>query len=155
MEMKQSCQHQQLGSLVSALSTAGLLPFPTAEEYCGSVASLAEKVRALRIVRFRLPNTPPHLDSHSNCGINHKEAVDCAMGEAARLPGDIVQQLEFRARKSGAYSPELFKDIKDTEGCSASPVSMFEGMRLDHVYFKQVMDSHASVGDIALEIKAH
>ncbi len=144
VELKQSCQHQQLGSLVSGLSATGLLPFPTAIEYRGSVTALAEKVLALKVLRFKLPGTPAHLDGHMNCGINHHEAVENVMGEDAHLTTDITDELQLRAQKSGAFTPEMFETVKHGEGRATSPGSILEDLRLDDVHFKQVTDDAVS-----------
>lgn len=143
-ELRQSCQHQQLGSLVSALSGNGLLPFPTASEYRGSVADLAKKVRTIKVLRFKLPGTPPHLDGHINCGINHQEAVDKALAEEVQLTGEIMEQLKLRGLKSGAFTPRLFKEVKNTDGRARSPGSIIEDLRLNHVHCKQVTDDSVS-----------
>ncbi|KAK4034859.1 hypothetical protein C8A01DRAFT_38683 [Parachaetomium inaequale] len=139
LELKQSCQHLQLGSLMSALATAGLLPFPKASEYRGSVADLAEKVRAIKVARFKLPGVPPHLDGHNNCGIEHEEAVDSAMREDAQLTPEVINQLKLRAQKSGAFSRELFQSLQDTDGMVATTESILKSLRLDALHFKQVV----------------
>ncbi len=151
IELKLSCQHQQLGSLVSSLSSVGLLPFPSADEYRGSVAALAEKVRAINVVRFKLPGTPPHMDSHINCGINHREAVDKTMGEAAELTSEITEQLKLRAQKSGVSTLESLKEVKNEEGQPTTPGFSLEDLRRDGVHFKQVTDD--SVSELGVEIK--
>lgn len=110
-DLKQACQLQQLGSLVSGLTAVGLLPFPVANEYRGSAADLAEKVKDIKVARFKLPGTPPHLDTHINCGIKHKDAVKMIMTANTDLSGDIIQQLTLRAKKSGAFSDVLFRDL--------------------------------------------
>ncbi len=143
-ELKQSCQHQQLGSLVSSLSGVGLLPFPSADEYRGSVAALAEKARAIKVLRFKLPGTPPHLDSHINCGINHREVIDKVMGEDAELTSEIAEQLKLRAQKSGASAPETFEDVKKEEGQATTSGTFLEDLRRDDVHFKQVTDDSVS-----------
>jgi hypothetical protein len=140
MELKQSCQHLQLGSLMTSLSIASLLPFPIAKEYRGSVADLAKMVRALKVARFKLPGTPPHLDSHCNCGIDYEEMVDGVMREKAQLPVDVINQLKFHARKSGAFRPELFQDLEDPNVQDASPERILKQLRLSPVHFKQVFD---------------
>ncbi len=150
-ELKQSCQHQQLGSLVSSLSSIGLLPFPSADEYRGSVATLAEKVRAINVVRFKLPGTPPHMDSHINCGINHREAIDKTMGKAAELTSEITEQLKLRAQKSGVSTLESFKEVENKERRSTTPGSSLEDLRRDDVHFKQITDD--SVSELGVEIK--
>ncbi|KAK4150650.1 hypothetical protein C8A00DRAFT_46006 [Chaetomidium leptoderma] len=138
VDLKQSCQHQQLGSLVSALSIAGLLPFPTAQEYPGSVATLAEKVRAIKVIRFKLPNTLPHLDGHINCGINHEEAVDSTMGEDVHLTEAVIRQLRLRAEKSGALITDGVEDAS----------TILEDLRLDCVHFKQVTEEDTKAEDL-------
>jgi hypothetical protein len=144
LELKQSCQHLQLGSLMSALAAAGLLPFPKASEYRGSVADLAEKVRAIKVARFKLPGVPPHLNGHNNCGIEHEEAVDSAMREDAHLTPEVINRLKLRAQKSGAFSPELFQSLQDTDGMVTTTESMLKELRLDAVHFKQVVKDAVS-----------
>jgi hypothetical protein len=134
VELKQSCEYQQLGSLVSGLSAAGLLPFPTAGEYRGSVVALAAKVWAIKINRFKLPGTPPHLDGHHMCGINHKETVESAMKEDVKLTSGIIEELNIRGLKSGAFVPNLFKDC---EGEAKTPLAIHRDLRLNSVYYKQ------------------
>ena len=138
-DLKESCQLQQLGSLVSGLTTVGLLPFPAPEEYRGSVVDLAEKVWAVKVARFRIPGTPPHMDSHINCGINHNEALKRIMCKDAQLNGDIIRQLRIRAHKSGAFSEELFRDLKEVEERYPSSEPM-EYLHLNTIHFKQVTD---------------
>lgn len=138
-EVRESCQHQQLGSLVSALSSAGLLPFPNADKYHGSVAALAKTALAIKVTRYKVPGVAPHLDCHSNCGINHMEAVNTAMREEIRLGGEVIQQLALRARKSGAAVAELFRDMEGTDGRRTSP-AVVENLRLDRVHYKQMVD---------------
>ncbi|EAQ84748.1 predicted protein [Chaetomium globosum CBS 148.51] len=139
-ELKQSCQHLQLGSLMTSLATTKLLPFPTTKTYKGSVAVLAERVRAIKVARFKLPGTPPHLDSHCNCGVDYEEMIDSAMREKIQLPADIINQLKFHARKSGAFRPELFQDIEGPNGHETGLEPILKELRLSPVLFKQVFD---------------
>ncbi|KAL2257538.1 hypothetical protein VTK26DRAFT_9507 [Humicola hyalothermophila] len=141
-ELKRACQLQQLGSLVSGLTAAGLLPFPRADEYRGSVAVLVQKVKDIKIVRFRLPGTPPHMDSHINCGINHKESVNVIMGGEIHLSGSVIRQLRIRALKSGAFCGELFRDLEKIEGQDAGSHPV-EDLRRNILYYKQVMDLYS------------
>lgn len=143
MELKQSCQHLQLGSLMTSLSTGGLLPFPKAKEYRGSVADLAEMVRTIKVARFKLPGTPPHLDNHCNCGIDYEETVDSLMREKTQLPVDVINQLKFHARKSGAFRSELFQDLDDPNVQKDSPERILKELRLSPVHFKQVFDTES------------
>jgi hypothetical protein len=151
-EVRESCQHQQLGSLVNGLSSAALLPFPSADKYHGSVAALAETVLALKVTRYKVPGVAPHQDCHSNCGIKHVEAVNSALREDIRLDKEVVQQLGLRARKSGAPVAELFRDMEGTDGRRTSP-PVAENLRLDRVHYKQVIQGRVSGDDVAKEIK--
>jgi hypothetical protein len=149
-EVRESCQHQQLGSLVNALSAAALLPFPSADKYHGSVAALAETVLAIKVTRYKFPGVAPHQDCHGNCGIKHTEAVNSAMREDIRLDKEIVQQLGLRAQKSGAPVAELFRDMEGTDGRRTSP-AVVENLRLDRVHYKQVIQGAVSGDDVKLE----
>ncbi|KAK4099428.1 hypothetical protein N658DRAFT_560353 [Parathielavia hyrcaniae] len=106
---KHACIHQQLGSLMVSLSTAGLLPFPGADRYRDSVASLAYAVRTLTVNRFEQPGALPHQDGHINCGIRHREAVENALSEDAQYPGEIIERLMIRGHRTGAYNSQRFR----------------------------------------------
>ncbi|GAB1316163.1 hypothetical protein MFIFM68171_06373 [Madurella fahalii] len=106
------CENQQLGSLVRSLKTGGLAPCPTADEYRGRVADLAQRVKSVKVTNLRMAKKAPHLDSHANCGIHHKEAVESIMHEDARMSREIVQQLKARAQMSGAFNEEGFKKLE-------------------------------------------
>ncbi|KAK3292355.1 uncharacterized protein B0H64DRAFT_365203 [Chaetomium fimeti] len=143
MGLKQACQHLQLGSLMTSLATARLLPFPAAKEYKGSVADLAKMVRAIKVSRFKLPGIPPHLDSHTSCGIDYEEVVDGVMREKVRLTVDIVNQLKLHAQKCGAVGPETFQDLEHLDGEVASSESILKSLRLNPVHFTQVLDTES------------
>ncbi|KAK3349622.1 hypothetical protein B0T25DRAFT_610517 [Lasiosphaeria hispida] len=138
-DIKEQCQLQQLGSLLSGLTVARLMPLPSPEKYNGSVSELAGKLEKIKVGHFKLPNTKPHSDTHSKCGIHHKQAVADAMPAFVQLSGKIIQQLKTRAEKSGAFSNELFQDLREMEERDPSPEPK-EDLVLDGRHFKQVED---------------
>lgn len=139
VELKEACQLQLLGSLVVGLTACGLLPFPSLDSYRGSVADLVEKLQGIKIARFKLPGLPPHLDGHMNCGIKHKDSLKTITGENAKLGGDVIQELKVRARKSGAFRAELFKELEEMEACVAVADASEDVMFSRNIfYFKQV-----------------
>lgn len=110
----EACEYQQLGSLIISLKAAGLHPLPSADQYPGKVIDLARKAQAIKVSRWRIPGTPPHLDGHIRCGITHKEAIEEILRRGVRMSHEIVQQLEAKAKKSGAYTLNLdaFQKLK-------------------------------------------
>lgn len=138
-DLKESCQFQQLGSWMSGLIATGLLPFPTPKSYSGSVAELVEKLQRIKLSRFKVPGTPPHLDSHINCGMNHKENLNAIVSEHAKLSGNIIQQLRLRSLKSGAFSEELFRELRrmDEKDPGMEPT---EALHRESIHFKRVTD---------------
>ncbi|KAK0707707.1 hypothetical protein B0H67DRAFT_495276 [Lasiosphaeris hirsuta] len=138
-DIKEQCQLQQLGSLLSGLTGAGLMPLPNPDKYNGSVCELAGKLEKIKVGHFKLPNTKPHSDTHSKCGSHHKQAVADAMPPLVQLSGKIIQELKIRAEKSGAFSIELFQDLRDMEERDPSPEPK-EDLAVNGTHFKQVED---------------
>ncbi|KXX78802.1 hypothetical protein MMYC01_205644 [Madurella mycetomatis] len=101
-----------LGSLVTSLRAGGQAPFHTADKYQGRVADLAQRVQAVRVSRFKIPGTVPHLDTRMNCSLTHKEAVENVIHEEAKISSEIFQQLKIRAQKSGAFDEEAFEKLE-------------------------------------------
>ncbi|KAK3332318.1 hypothetical protein B0T19DRAFT_473232 [Cercophora scortea] len=138
-DLKEACQLQQLGSLYSGLTIAGLMPFPDPEEYKDSASNLAKKLLGVKAIRFKLPGVLPHNDTHFDCGIKHKEAVNEIMKKSVQPSGAVIQQLKIRAMKSGAYSDELFKELKGMEERDPSPEPM-EDLHDDKTLYKHTDD---------------
>lgn len=111
-EVREMCEYMQLGSLVTSLRTGGLTPFPTVDQYEGSVADLAQRVQAVKVSRFKMPGTVPHLDTHINCGVPLKEAVEHIMQGNAKMSREVFQQLKTRAKKSGAFNEKAFENLE-------------------------------------------
>ncbi|KAK0616781.1 hypothetical protein B0T14DRAFT_434907, partial [Immersiella caudata] len=136
---KEQCQLQQLGSLIKGLKAAGLVPFPEAENYHGSVQDLAAKFEAIKVRHFKLPGAKPHQDSHGSCGIQHSQAIDDALSGVVPLTGFFVQELKDRAKRCGAYTEQLFNELKDMEERNPSPIPE-EDLREDGTHYKQLED---------------
>ncbi|KAK3682277.1 hypothetical protein B0T22DRAFT_387018 [Podospora appendiculata] len=138
-ELKDACQNLQLGSLFSGLTGADLMPFPAPEAYRDSVVNLASKLLGVKAMRFKLPGVLPHNDTHFDCGIKHKEAVNQIMKKAIQLSGAMIRQLKIRAMKSGAYIDELFKELKEMEERDPCPEPM-EDLHDDKTLYKHADD---------------
>ncbi|KAK4237317.1 hypothetical protein C8A03DRAFT_34730 [Achaetomium macrosporum] len=141
---------QQLGSLMSALAAAGLFPFPAVEKCHISVVEAVKDLEEIKVGRFKMPHTLPHLDSHIGCGIRHKEVIKSAMNEDIPLTHWISQQLIARARKSGAFSEEVFKEIKGMQEAIVIPDSTIKDLGAGDRRSKQVMAVDDSVPDLKL-----
>jgi len=139
-ETKEMCQLQQLGSLIKGLTASGMLPFPQAEQqYKGSVQELAKTLEVIKVSHFKLPGVKPHQDTHGSCGIQHIQAIREAKSGAVELTGYFIQELKERAKKSGAFSEELFRELKGMEERNPSPVPE-EDLREDGMHYKQMED---------------
>lgn len=143
-ETKEQCQLIASASLMRGLVGAGLMPVPKPEEYTGSVDELAKKLLGLKVAHYKLPGAKPHQDSHHNCGIQHAEAIKAAMAQDVELSGVFIQALKERAKKSGAFTQELFKDLKPMEDRNPSPIPD-EDLRSDVVHYKQEEDFDGAV----------
>jgi hypothetical protein len=146
-ELRQICWQQQLGSLMSALVSAGLWPFPSVDECFISVAAAVHDLQDIKVGRFRVPHTPPHLDRHMSCGIGHKEAIESAMKEDVPLTPWISHQLIARAHKSGAFNEEVFKEVKGLEEAIVMLDSILQGLGPEDRRYKRVMVVDDSMSD--------
>lgn len=138
-ETKEQCQLLQLGSLMSGLTMAGLLPVPKAETYRGSVIDLAKKILGIKLAHFKIPGIRPHQDAHHSCGIQHEKAVEDAMPSMIQMRGQLIRELRLRARKSGAYSKDLFTEVMKMEEQDPSSVADYD-LRRDITHYKQLED---------------
>lgn len=111
-EAKQQCLHLQLGSLMSSLNAIGMMPFPMEDEYLGSFSEMVKKLETVKLARYKLPGTLPHLDSHINCGFKHKEVIKAVKQEPVLIPRDLFVVLRRHAEKSMAYREESFTEVK-------------------------------------------
>ncbi|KAK4160333.1 hypothetical protein QBC43DRAFT_359666 [Cladorrhinum sp. PSN259] len=58
LDIKEACQSQKLGYLMSCLVKVGLLPFHDPHKYLGTIASIAEKLEDIKAL--------PHIDATSH-----------------------------------------------------------------------------------------
>ena len=133
-DIKEQCQLQQLGSVISGLTAAGLMPLPDPKKYSGSVKELAKKLESVKVAHYRMPGIKPHQDVHSNCSIKHMQVVNDGMKAPIYLGDELIRELKLRSQKSGAYSNKLFRGLKE------SIPGHIEDLRRDDTHFKQVED---------------
>ncbi|KAK4654444.1 hypothetical protein QC762_403720 [Podospora pseudocomata] len=114
-DIKESCNHQHLGGMISGLTIAGLVPFPEPERYQGSVLDLIQKLQSIRPVRYKVPGISPHIDTHQNCGIRHLQLLKAVGAEPIRLTNELYQDFKRRGQKTGVFSEELYNELKVEE----------------------------------------
>ncbi|KAK4133740.1 hypothetical protein BT67DRAFT_423041, partial [Trichocladium antarcticum] len=141
-QTRESCQLQQIGSLVSGLTAVGMLPVPDPGQYLGSVADMIGKVCTIKVSRFRDPGATPYWNDHQSCGLQLVEAVSSVVCSDAKLGAEIIRQLASRACKYGTFNLEHFKHLERASGLpegSAAPAGM-DGLLLGNMHVKQVTD---------------
>ncbi|KAK4199261.1 hypothetical protein QBC40DRAFT_149107, partial [Triangularia verruculosa] len=131
-EVKEACCCQQLGSIISGLTTSGMIPFPDPKTYKGSVMNLVHQLEKLRPMRYKVPGVAPHLDTHQMCGIRHLDAINKVAAEPIRLTAQLFYDFKRRGEKTGVFSKELYSEARVFRPTApAPPLPAFKG-DLDH-----------------------
>ncbi|KAK4187437.1 hypothetical protein QBC35DRAFT_384882, partial [Podospora australis] len=156
-EVKESCQLQQLGSLMSGLTAARLLPFPKPSTYKGSVSEIIKKLESVRVVRYKVPGVSPHNDSHINCGIESKAVIrEVLLADACPISKKLIGELQRRGEMSGVYKEENLDELKSsavTDGNDDSETLSADDFAQNAVCFKQVFYEVADEQDSSQHIK--
>lgn len=142
-QTRESCQLQQIGSLVSGLTAVGMLPVPGPGQYLGSVADMIGKVCTIKVSHFRDPGAAPYWNDHQTCGLQLVEALSSVVCSDAKLGAEIIQQLASRACRYGIFNVEHFKHLERASGLpegSSAPAGM-DGLLLgNNMHVKQVTE---------------
>ncbi|KAL1872426.1 hypothetical protein Daus18300_004397 [Diaporthe australafricana] len=115
---REDCEQLQLGSAIMGLTKAKLWPPPEPTRINVSPVQLANSYGDVRIrrhqepgLRFKEGETVD--DSHAKCGFGHREEIENILATPAQLSTKVVKELQTRAKSSGAFSEELFEDLRD------------------------------------------
>ena len=113
----EDCEQLQLGSAIMGLTKAKLWPPPEPTRINVSPVQLANAYGDVRIRRHQEPGLrfregEPVDDSHAKCGFGHREEIESILATPAQLSTTVVKELYVRAKRSGAFSGELFEDLK-------------------------------------------
>lgn len=116
---REECEQLQLGSAIMGLSKAKLWPPPEPSRIKVSPAQLAKAYGDVRTRRYQVPGSRfregDHAadDAHSKCGFGHREAIDRILSTPAQITPRAINQLQVRAKKSGAFGDELFEELQE------------------------------------------
>lgn len=113
---REDCEQLQLGSAIMGLTKARLWPPPEPTRISVSPVQLANAYGDVRIRRHQEPGLRLREgdsgDSHAKCGFGHREEIESILATPAQLSASVVKELHVRAKKSGAFSEELFEDLR-------------------------------------------
>ncbi|KKY32077.1 putative nuclear pore protein [Diaporthe ampelina] len=114
---REDCEQLQLGSAIMGLTKAKLWPPPEPTRISVSPVQLANAYGDVRIRRHQEPGLrfregESAGDSHAKCGFGHREEIENILATPAQLSTSVVKELHVRAKRSGAFSEELFEDLK-------------------------------------------
>lgn len=115
---REECEQLQLGSAIMGLSKAKLWPPPEPSRIKVSPVELAKAYGDVRTRRYqvsgvRFKDGDSVDDAHVKCGFGHREAIERVLATTAQLTPRVIKQLQVRAKKSGAFSDELFEELKE------------------------------------------
>lgn len=115
---REDCEQLQLGSAIMGLTKAKLWPPPEPTRINVSPVQLANSYGDVRIRRHQEPGLRSKEgetvdDSHAKCGFGHREEIESILATPAQLSTKVIKELHLRAKMSGAFSEELFEDLRD------------------------------------------
>lgn len=115
---REECEQLQLGSAIMGLSKAKLWPPPEPSRIKISPIELAKAYGDVRTRRYqvsgvRFKDGDSVDDAHAKCGFGHREAIEKVLSTPAQLTPRVINQLQVRAKKSGAFGDELFEELGD------------------------------------------
>lgn len=132
-DAKLLCHNMQLGSLMTGLHSAGMMPIPRPEEYRGSVYDLQELLVNVNVMGYKTPGLMPHQDIHSSCGIGHLTLIEEVMGLPGKLSDHTLTELQLRGMKCRTFSRDLFSGV--IHGYDDVDVDL--DLRSNQTYFRQ------------------
>ncbi|KAK2614961.1 hypothetical protein N8I77_001746 [Diaporthe amygdali] len=138
---REDCEQLQLGSAIMGLSKAKLWPPPEPTRINVSPVQLANAYGDVRIRRHQEPGLrfkegESVDDNHAKCGFGHREEIESILATPAQLTTKVVKDLHARAKRSGAFSEELFQDLIDFIN-EESVVSVDEELKKSAAEYKQ------------------
>lgn len=132
-DAKLLCHNMQLGSLMTGLNSAGLLPVPRAEEYRGNVYDLETKLSTVKVMGYKTAGALPHQDPHASCGIDHKSLIKEIMEHPGK-PSDLtIGELRINGMKCGTFGRDLYAGV--IPGFDGVGTGM--DLRSNHAYYRQ------------------
>ncbi|TGJ82756.1 hypothetical protein E0Z10_g6009 [Xylaria hypoxylon] len=97
----QACEIMMLGSIIPALTKAGLFPIPEPEKFTGSIEHLKNKLDKIKTVPYVGKEWMPHM-SHENCNLGIRESImTCLKGMTVPLSTSIMSWMSGQAKTCG------------------------------------------------------
>ncbi|RWA06988.1 hypothetical protein EKO27_g8114 [Xylaria grammica] len=106
----QACETMMLGSIIPALTKAGLFPIPEPERFTGSIEYLQNKLEMIKTVPYVGKEWMPHM-SHESCNLGIGESITvCLKGMMVPLSGSIMSWMSDQAKTCGIEPTQELKD---------------------------------------------
>ncbi|KAI0469161.1 hypothetical protein F4859DRAFT_516512 [Xylaria cf. heliscus] len=97
----QACEIMMLGSIISALTKAGLFPIPAPEKFTDSIETLKNKLDTIKTIPYVGKEWMPHM-SHENCNLGFRESVMVCLKEmTVPLSAGIMSWMSDQADTCG------------------------------------------------------
>ncbi|KAJ8129311.1 hypothetical protein O1611_g4321 [Lasiodiplodia mahajangana] len=97
----QPCEIMMLGSVIPALTKAGLFPVPEPEKFTGSIEGLKDELDKIKTIPYVGREWMPHM-SHENCDLGFRESVmTCLKEMVVPLSFSIMDWMSSQADKCG------------------------------------------------------
>ncbi|KAI0103049.1 hypothetical protein GGR51DRAFT_562030 [Nemania sp. FL0031] len=100
----QPCEIMMLGSVIPALTKAGLFPVPEPEKFTGSIEGLKDTLDKVKTIPYVGREWMPHM-SHESCNLGFRESVMICLKEmAVPLSSSIMSWMSDQAYTCGIKS---------------------------------------------------
>lgn len=125
--VREECEQLQLGSAIMGLTKAGLWPPPEASRIKASPVALARSYAGVKMRRYLTPGLrfqdeeKAVEDAHAQCGFGHQAEIAKILSRPAELSAGLAQELEGRARLSGAYTKSASDGVSEASLDEVTP----------------------------------
>ncbi|KAJ2989572.1 hypothetical protein NUW58_g3406 [Xylaria curta] len=106
----QACEVMMLGSVIPALTKAGLFPVPEPKTFTGSIEDLKNKIDKVKTIPYVGKEWMPHM-SHESCNLGFRESVmACLKGMTVPLSAVIMSWMSNQADTCGIKATEELQE---------------------------------------------
>ncbi|KAI1421147.1 hypothetical protein F5Y12DRAFT_769566 [Xylaria sp. FL1777] len=96
-----ACEVMMLGSIIPALTQAGLFPIPEPEKFTGSIDYLKNKLEKIKTIPYVGKEWMPHM-SHESCNLGFSESImTCLKRMTVPLSSSIMSWMSAQAKTCG------------------------------------------------------
>ncbi|KAI0441589.1 hypothetical protein F4803DRAFT_562953 [Xylaria telfairii] len=116
----QACEFMMLGSIIPALTKAGLFPVPETEKFTGSIVTLKNELDKVKTIPYVGKEWMPHT-SHESCNLGFRESlIACLKEMIVPLSAGIMSWMSDQANTCGIKATSELEEWRQRSEESSS-----------------------------------